>query len=239
MPSICRFISPDDHSYLDCEDLRGINLYCYCCDNPVMYVDGDGTFAITATVLLIGGLIAGGIGAGIGFGTAVYNDYKEDGKIFNGDWTDYVGRTLGGFVTGFGIGVATVLGAVVGAAALGGTTATLFSSTGLTLSMGSALGIGSGFAFVTGMAGYTTRALISRNERYDASNMLLEGGINAISGVLSVLGGALGGYAGLHNTVFTKLLSQKGDLLYRILVENMFTIGFKILLAALKALIEG
>lgn len=26
MPSICRFISPDDHSYLDYEDLRGINL---------------------------------------------------------------------------------------------------------------------------------------------------------------------------------------------------------------------
>ena len=67
--------------------------------------------------------------------------------------------------------------------------------------------------------------------------MFLEGGINAISGALSVLGGALGGYAGIHNTVFTKLLSQKGDLIYRILVENMFTVGFKILLAALKAVI--
>ena len=200
---------------------------------PVMYSDVEGTFAISATVLLIGGLLAGGIG----FGIAVYNDYKDDKIFFNGDWTNYVGRTLGGFVTGFGIGVATVLGAGVGAAALGGTTATLFSSTGFALSMGSALGIGSGFAFVTGMAGYTTRALISRREKFEVSNMFLEGGINAISGALSVLGGALGGYAGIHNTVFTKLLSQKGDLIYRILVENMFTVGFKILLAALKAVI--
>ena len=77
---------------------------------PVMYSDVEGTFAISATVLLIGGLLAGGIG----FGIAVYNDYKDDKIFFNGDWTNYVGRTLGGFVTGFGIGVATVLGAGVG-----------------------------------------------------------------------------------------------------------------------------
>ena len=206
---------------------------------PVMYSDESGHLAITATVLLIGGLIAGGIGAGVGLGTAIYKDYKKDEIFFNGDWTDYLGRTLGGFVKGFGIGVATVLGAGVGAAALGGTTATLFSSTGLSLSMVSAIGIGSGVAFATGMAGYTTRALISRSESYSVGNMLLEGGMNAISGALSVLGGALGGYAGVHNTVFTRLLSQKGDLLYRILIENMFTVGFKISLAALKTLIEG
>ncbi|RIA77821.1 RHS repeat-associated protein [Anaeroplasma bactoclasticum] len=238
-PVLLRFITPDSIEYLDSSSIIGLNLYAYCGNDPVMYVDGDGTFAITATALLIGGLIAGGIGAGIGLGTAIYKDYKEDGIFFNGDWTDYLGRTLGGFVTGFGIGVATVLGAGVGAAALGGTTASLFSSTGLSLSMGSAVGIGSGFAFATGMAGYTTRALISRSESYSVCNMFLEGGMNAVSGALSVLGGALGGYAGVHNTVFTRLLSQKGDLLYRILIENMFTVGFKISLAVLKALIEG
>ena len=71
------------------------------------------------------------IGAGIGLGTAVYKDVKEDSIWFNGDWTDYVDRTLGGFVAGFGVGVCTILGAGVGAAALGGTTATLFTSAGL------------------------------------------------------------------------------------------------------------
>jgi hypothetical protein len=177
-----------------------------------MYVDGEGTFAITATAFLIGSLIAGGIGAGIGLGTAIYKDYKVDGIFFNGDWTDYFRRTLGGCVTGFGNSVATVLGAGVGAAALRGTTASLFSSTGLSLSMGSAVGIGSGFAFATGMAGYTTRALISRSESYSVCNMFIECGMNAVSGAFSVLGGALGGYAGVHNTVFTRLLSQKGDL---------------------------
>ena len=164
----------------------------------------------------------------------VINEVKENGVWFNGDWTDYVGRTLGGFVAGFGVGICTVLGAGVGAAALGGTTATLFTSTGLTLSLGSALGIGSGVAFATGMAGYAVRTGISRSEDFKVQNMFIEGGFNAVSGALSVLGGYLGGMAGVHNTVFTKLLSQKGDFWLRLLVENVFTAGFKLTNALIK-----
>ena len=227
-PELCRWISPDSIEYLDPESINGLNLYCYCMNDP------SGHFAITLTTLLIGGLIAGAIGAGIGLGTAVYKDVKEDGIWFNGDWTDYVGRTLGGFVAGFGVGVCTILGAGVGAAALGGTTATLFTSAGLTLSLGSALGIGSGVAFATGMAGYAVRTGISRNEDFKVQNMFIEGGFNAVSGALSVLGGYLGGMAGVHNTVFTKLLSQKGDFWLRLLVENVFTAGFKLTNALIK-----
>ena len=209
-------------------------MYVYCCNDPINKYDPTGHFAITLTTLLIGGLIAGAIGAGIGLGTAVYKDVKEDGVWFNGDWTDYVGRTLGGFVAGFGVGICTVLGAGVGAAALGGTTATLFTSTGLTLSLGSALGIGSGVAFATGIAGYAVRTGISRSEDFKVQNMFIEGGFNAVSGALSVLGGYLGGMAGVHNTVFTKLLSQKGDFWLRLLVENVFTAGFKLTNALIK-----
>ena len=57
----------------------------------------------------------------------------------------------------------------------------------------------------------------------------------AVSGALSVFGGYLGGIAGVHNTVFTKLLSQKGDLLLRLFVENLFTSGFKLTNALIKS----
>lgn len=123
------------------------------------YYDPSGCFAITLTTLLIGGLIAGCFGAGIALGTTIYEDVKEDGVWFNGSLTDYAGRILGAFISGFGLGICTVLGAGVGAA---------------------------------------------------------------------VLGGYLGGMAGVHNTVFTKLLSQKGDLLLRLLVENVFTVELKV-----------
>ena len=46
-------------------------------------IDPNGHMAISTGVLLIGGLKAGAIGAGIGLGTAVYKDVKEDGVWFN------------------------------------------------------------------------------------------------------------------------------------------------------------
>ena len=41
-PETGRFISPDDISYLDPETIGGLNLYAYCLNNPVMYVDPTG-----------------------------------------------------------------------------------------------------------------------------------------------------------------------------------------------------
>ena len=41
-PETGRFISPDDISYLDPETIGGLNLYAYCLNNPVMYVDPNG-----------------------------------------------------------------------------------------------------------------------------------------------------------------------------------------------------
>ena len=51
-PELCRFIQPDDIEYLDPSSINGLNLYCYCLNNPIMYVDPTGHFAIST--LLIG-----------------------------------------------------------------------------------------------------------------------------------------------------------------------------------------
>ena len=42
-----RFISPDHYSYLDYEEIHGLNLYCYCYNNPVNYIDTYGHEAVT------------------------------------------------------------------------------------------------------------------------------------------------------------------------------------------------
>ena len=41
-PELCRFISPDDVSYLDPSTINGLNLYCYCANNPINHIDPDG-----------------------------------------------------------------------------------------------------------------------------------------------------------------------------------------------------
>jgi len=41
-----RFISPDDTSYLDHENANGLNLYAYCCNDPVNRIDPTGNPAL-------------------------------------------------------------------------------------------------------------------------------------------------------------------------------------------------
>ena len=97
-PQWGRWIQPDDVEYLEPDNINGLNLYCYCNNNPVNYYDPDGHSA-----LLIIGLI---IGAAIGFGGAAYIDYQDDGEIFNGSvkWYDYLGATVLGGAIGAGLG---------------------------------------------------------------------------------------------------------------------------------------
>lgn len=54
-PTIGRFISPDSYEYLDPETFGGLNLYAYCLNNPIMYVDPSGHLP-EWTKWLIGGV---------------------------------------------------------------------------------------------------------------------------------------------------------------------------------------
>ena len=71
-PELCRFISPDDVEYLDPESVNGLNLYCYCLNNPIMYADPSGhmpewletTLKIVGGVTIIAGCIVGSIFTG-------------------------------------------------------------------------------------------------------------------------------------------------------------------------------
>lgn len=104
-PLLGRFISADSVEYLEPESVNGLNLYTYCGNNPVMYTDPEGNFLIS-TAVLIGAIIGGIIGAGVGVGVVAYQDYKDDGELFNGSkkWYEYLGAALIGGAVGAAIG---------------------------------------------------------------------------------------------------------------------------------------
>ena len=62
-PEWGRWISPDSIDYLDPENINGLNLYCYCGNDPINKYDPTGHFgiwalvAITAASMLIGGTV--------------------------------------------------------------------------------------------------------------------------------------------------------------------------------------
>ena len=59
-PELCRWISPDSIDYLDPESINGLNLYCYCGNNPIMYADSSGhmpEWVKTGLVVLAGAII--------------------------------------------------------------------------------------------------------------------------------------------------------------------------------------
>lgn len=109
-PEFRRFISPDKCNYLEAEELNGLNLYCYCGNDPVNNYDPSGHSAI-----LIGMLIGFGVGALIGGGFEIakqaYNGGDWNWDMSSWDWGQIGLSALGGGVAGaissisFGSGV--------------------------------------------------------------------------------------------------------------------------------------
>ena len=118
-PEVGRFISMDDISYLDPENINGLNLYAYCGNNPVMKVDPSGHIATLLIAAIIGGAIGGAFSGGIYGGlTAAANKENVWAGIIIGTLSGMVmggaagaggyffgkGRIVLGFLVPFGIG---------------------------------------------------------------------------------------------------------------------------------------
>ncbi|MGB4695198.1 MAG: RHS repeat-associated core domain-containing protein, partial [Bacilli bacterium] len=60
-PEIGRWINADDIGYLDLENISGLNLYCYCMNNPIMMSDPEGNLPKWAKLVIGGALVVGAI----------------------------------------------------------------------------------------------------------------------------------------------------------------------------------
>ena len=66
-PELRRFISPDDTAYLDPENVNGLNLYCYCYNDPINYCDPSGYSPTAWWEWLLAGVVVIGLAVGTVF----------------------------------------------------------------------------------------------------------------------------------------------------------------------------
>ena len=156
-PSIMQFISPDEHQYLNSDNISGNHLYVYCSNNPMKFMDSTGRIPELAKWLIGGGVIllmgvgaffAGGplgviLGAGFyGALTCAAGSAIISGLIQGGVSTSNGGYFWEGFASGAADGF--MWGAILGAAT--STLTTILSySTGTLEILGSAQKTGSLF----------------------------------------------------------------------------------------------
>ena len=125
-PSIGRFISPDVLSILDETkgQINGLNLYMYCNNNPIMYVDPSGCFALTTAIILTliaVGVVAGGTAAGVISYSKGYRGWELVGHIFAGAVIGgLIGGTIGYFAAPTIAGLLTSTGTIGGGLVLAG-----------------------------------------------------------------------------------------------------------------------
>ena len=128
-PETGRFISPDSLKYLEPETCNGLNLYAYCGNNPVMFVDPNGCFAISTFIIgllaTVGGLTIAGAAIG-GISAAIHQENILTGirngaiagllfgmsaaLVATGVGTPLAGGFIGTLMVGMGVGSAYVLG---------------------------------------------------------------------------------------------------------------------------------
>ena len=99
----------DDINYLDPETIGGTNLYAYCNNNPVMYVDPSGYVAISA--LIIGAIIGAVIG---GATSAISQGLTKGWNSING-WQVLLDAVIGGISGALGAsGISQVVSMIAG-----------------------------------------------------------------------------------------------------------------------------
>ena len=181
-PDLCRWISPDSIEYLDSNTIGGLNLYCYCMNDPINYMDPSGHFGIGLTLL-----IATGVGLAFGFGIEVakqaYNggDWNWDLNTWN--WWEIGRASLIGATTGFAYG----LGGVAGGIIKGSFQALTIAGKALTVSqsVGLLLGTVAVTNFAAGIAGYAMYTAGSETESFNILKGISEGIGQTGKGVLS------------------------------------------------------
>ncbi len=85
VPLCHRWLNSDSINYLEPKNITSLNLFTYCNNNPVMYVDPTGRFTILGLLISVG----------LSLAFEVLED-ALDGNRMDHDWKDYLGAGISG-----------------------------------------------------------------------------------------------------------------------------------------------
>ena len=189
-PEVGRFINADDITYVDPSSLASCDLYGYCGNNPVMYVDPTGhlAFIFSFLIAVAAGAFFGGIAGGL---SALQKGDKFLGGVVSGA---LIGGALGGSLV---LGGATML-------TIAGKTVTGFITASTTLGK-FALGIGMtitafNMSMVAGAFGYAIYESMN-GRQVDIREMIRQGINTGIKGVNAFIVGGILGTTGIYNNL--------------------------------------
>ena len=165
-PELCRWISPDSIEYLDPESINGLNLYCYCFNNPVNYVDPDGHMPFLCALLILGAI---GMVANVGSQALTDLAYGNEFK-----WENYLVAAGAGFLGGMCYAIPGV-GSIVSAAVTSGlTTAGQMAVSGEDYDGWDYLIMAGGSAVLSGLTAWGFGKLSNNMAFFKDSNFILD-----------------------------------------------------------------
>ena len=216
-PEWGRWISPDSIEYLDPESINGLNLYCYCMNDPINKYDPSGYFAISAFLISVGIGVLFSVGAA--YGSDVIDNMKDgfdwsDFNTFEDNWEKYVIAGLKGAITGAAFGVGAGLGISAFKAGV-----RIAAKTAITAFVSTTVG-----SFVAGMGIYALETKGFGLSEYNKSDLWKSGAKMGIKGGLNFGMGLLLGNQGFYDV--------KNGLLQRTYLKNS-------LMTPLDMIIEG
>ncbi len=213
-PETGRFISPDVLSVLNETkgQINGLNLYMYCADNPVMYIDGTGYFPLT---ILLFGLLIGAFAAGA---------FDAGKQLIQNGW-DFSSLDLGSIANSAIVGGALGLSLALGVVYLGPVIAGVAGASGKAALI--AFCVSSVISFGAGALGYAAEEWFN-GRTPDFGTAMMHGGFVMLEGMISFGVGGITGSVGTIGKKGKPLISKEWWL--KLIFGQEFTKPSKILI---------
>ena len=131
VPKWRRWLNSDSINYLEPQNITCLNLFAYCNNNPVMYVDENGNFAISTIISCIVGILLSGLLTGLSSAA----NRLEDESFWGAFTSGFIDGAVGSLAVAAGLAISGPL-SIIAAVLIGAVGGGLGNAVGQQISYG-------------------------------------------------------------------------------------------------------